>query len=939
MFRRRVFATFGIATCAPFLTAQGLAPLAGQTSTLEETEKSVSQAPVVFEGIVFRDGAPVEGAVVVSSAGGKAVTEQNGRYRLEAEVPADAQSVGITAFGTAGQVANTMVELSAERQPAWVSPLELAQGTACQPSWLPTFGSVQGVEDGVQALAVFDDGSGPSLYLAGDFDEAGGVGISGIVKWDGSSWSQVGNGLGLNSRLWTLTVFDDGSGPALYAGGDFSTAGGTAQYIARWDGSSWSPLGAGVLGPVYALVVFDDGTGPALYAGGGFMTAGGVAADHIAKWDGSSWSPLGAGVLGAVHALEVYDDGDGPALYAAGSFAQAGGIAANKIAKWDGSTWSPLGAGLNVLVLTLAVFDDGGGPALYAGGEFDLAGGNPAKSVAKWDGSSWSALGSGMGGRVDALTVFDDGTGPALYAGGTFATAGGAAASRIARWDGSSWSPLGSGMSAGFSPFGYVGALAVFDDGSGPALFAGGDFDAAGSAGARNIAKWQRASWSALGRGLTPAVLALTVFDDGRGPALYAGGTFAQAGGASKIARWDGSGWEPLGSGVDGTVRALTVFDDGSGPALCAAGNFSKAGGLMAPKHVAKWDGASWSAIGGGPGDSLQALTVFDDGTGPALYSAGQTTPGVEKWSGITWRPVGGGINSTFNSTVNDLEVYDDGTGPALYAGGDFLFAGGYLLSKWDGSTWSRVGSGLSAGFYTNPRVEALAVFDDGSGPALYAAGQFGVAGGVSVSHIAKWDGSSWSALGSGINGSVSALTVLDNGCGALLCVGGSFVKAGSFVARDIASWDGSRWLPLGGGMGGMGFTDVSALAAFNDRTGLALYAGGTFEASSGDSNLAKWGSPDTTAPLITCPASIVVDDRPGTLGETLTFLVSAEDEEDPTPVLECHPPSGSHFPRGTTLVVCTATDFAGNQASCQFTVTVGAKVPEVLSSPPQARR
>jgi len=46
---------------------------------------------------------------------------------------------------------------------------------------------------------------------------------------------------------------------------------------------------------VRALAVFDDGSGPALYAGGDFTTAGGVAANRIAKWNGSSWSQLGSG--------------------------------------------------------------------------------------------------------------------------------------------------------------------------------------------------------------------------------------------------------------------------------------------------------------------------------------------------------------------------------------------------------------------------------------------------------------------------------------------------------------------------------------------------------------------------------------------------------------------------------------------------------------------
>ena len=103
-----------------------------------------------------------------------------------------------------------------------------------------------------------------------------------------------------------------------------------------------------------------------LVAGGWFTTTGSVAANSIAKWSGTKWSTLGAGVGGApawVMALAVYDDGTGPALYAAGWFTSAGGQPANNIAKWDGASWSALGSGLtgppDTRVLALAVFDDG----------------------------------------------------------------------------------------------------------------------------------------------------------------------------------------------------------------------------------------------------------------------------------------------------------------------------------------------------------------------------------------------------------------------------------------------------------------------------------------------------------------------------------------------------------------------------------------------------
>jgi hypothetical protein len=137
-----------------------------------------------------------------------------------------------------------------------------------------------------------------------------------------------------------------------------------------------------------------------------------------------------------------------------------------------------------------------------------------------------------------------------------------------------------------------------------------------------------------------------------------------------------------------------------------------------------------------------------------------------------------------------------------LYAGGDFPY-----IFKWDGSNWSALGSGVRL-------VSALAV----SGTNLYAGGGFTSAGWLSANAIAKWDGSAWSALGSGINGganpSVNALAV----SGTNLYAGGDFTTAGGVLANYIAKWDGSAWSALGSGMNGI----VYALAV----RGTDLYAG-----------------------------------------------------------------------------------------------------------------
>jgi hypothetical protein len=160
---------------------------------------------------------------------------------------------------------------------------------------------------------------------------------------------------------------------------------------------------------VYALAV----SGTDLYAGGAFTNAGGVAANYIAKWNGSVWSPLGTGMNNQVRALAA----NGTNLYAGGFFTSAGGGTANRIALWDGSAWSTLGSGMNDNVYALAVM----GGYVYAGGHFTNAGGTSANYIARWNGSTWLAMGSGVSSDVRTLAADNSGH---LFLGGFFSSAG-----------------------------------------------------------------------------------------------------------------------------------------------------------------------------------------------------------------------------------------------------------------------------------------------------------------------------------------------------------------------------------------------------------------------------------------------------------------------------------------------------------------------------------
>jgi VCBS repeat-containing protein len=333
-------------------------------------------------------------------------------------------------------------------------------------NWDALFG-VPGMDASVYALVV--DSSG-ILYAGGSFTSAGGVTANYVARWDGTSWTGLGGGM--DNTVLALAVDSAGN---LYAGGDFITSGGIlTNRIARWDGTSWHPLGSGMNNPVSALTVDENDN---LYAGGSFSEAGGVPVGRIARWDGSQWNALGSGMNAPVRSLSSDLSGN---VYAGGVFTSAGGVDTERIARWDGSQWHALGSGLNNIAWAMQ-FDEAG--SLYVGGGFNSAGGSPANHIARWDGTSWYPVGGGVDNIVNALALDGDGR---LSVGGDFTTAGGSPFNYIARWDGTNWLPLGSGMD---EPVRALATNAIGD------IFVGGDFSTAGDKVANYIAWWHRSAY------------------------------------------------------------------------------------------------------------------------------------------------------------------------------------------------------------------------------------------------------------------------------------------------------------------------------------------------------------------------------------------------------------------------------------------------------------
>jgi len=198
------------------------------------------------------------------------------------------------------------------------------------------------------------------------------------------------------------------------------------------------------------------------------------------------------------------------------------------------------------------------------------------------------------------------------------------------------------------------------------------------------------------------------------------------------------------------------------------------------------------------------------------LIGAATTNLQAATFSDDNWSSIGSIRNAgPLPRSVGGVDAAATDVFGNLYVGGEFTIAGGVFatnIAKWNGSTWSALGLGIDG------EVVALLA----SGRDLYAAGAFTTAGASAAKNIAKWNGSSWSPLGSGMNGTVLALAVSDGE----LYAGGFFTTAGGYPANHIAKWNGTCWSPLGSGMNG----GVDELAV----SGGNLHAGGSFTTAGG---------------------------------------------------------------------------------------------------------
>lgn len=315
--------------------------------------------------------------------------------------------------------------------------------------------------------------------------------------------------------------------------------------------------------------------------------------------------------------------------------------------------------------------------------------------------------------------------------------------------------------------------------------------------------------------------------------------------------------WSTLGAGAgnsNGIVSSIISFNG----QLIVGGIFDTAGGVPA-SNVAAWNGSTWSAMGAGLNSisdkngtklSVRAFAVYNNElyAGGHFDSAGNVyASGIAKWNGTAWTAVGGGIagytydgSDSLRAGIYAMAVYNN----ELYVAGNFTRAGGvpaHEIAKWNGSTWSAVASGLATGESNSSReVICLCVANN----KLYAGGSFKNASGIHATNIASWDGNAWAAVGAGLgndtieSGGVTSLAFFQGN----LCASVQTSDGVGTPAYYVSKWDGTNWSSVAGGPGtGVVYTGYPFALLSH---GGYLYLAGQYQQNSGLTTLnglSKW--------------------------------------------------------------------------------------------------
>lgn len=201
---------------------------------------------------------------------------------------------------------------------------------------------------------------------------------------------------GVNGQVNAIVV--DQGGMSIYVAGEFNTAGGTvtanniAVYQSGFAGWFWMTLGNGVNGKIKTMIIHNN----QVIVGGSFTEANGIPANNVAVYDliNGQWQSMGT-LDSTVNALIVYNN----EIYAGGAFS-------NLLAKWNGTSWQDI-VQIGIYGNEVRTFEVVG-TELIIGGDFELPTGALRKNVVGFDGTQFIYMGFGTVTPVNDLAFYNN---------------------------------------------------------------------------------------------------------------------------------------------------------------------------------------------------------------------------------------------------------------------------------------------------------------------------------------------------------------------------------------------------------------------------------------------------------------------------------------------------------------------------------------------------
>ena len=419
-----------------------------------------------------------------------------------------------------------------------------------------------------------------------------------------------------------------------------------------------------------------------IYVAGCFTNFAGVAAaDYVAKWDGSAWSGLGASgdISAIVHDMVMYK-GD---LHIAGEFNDAGGdVTADMVAKWSGSAWVglPVAAGTNAnfgvgsprdlagdYAAALKVQENNAGTSddiLLVGGKFNNGINNGTsgfqvsftRNIATWNSTTWGSIDTDSepftSGTVDYVVHDIEVVGTSIYVSGyrNNATCSSSSTNRknaFHKFDGTTWTQPITAISCSFfgSGFGFYTMEAAGTD-----IYVGGTFtslsNVASHLGVYNTTAGTFSAFNSFSAQFGTGAVVRSI--NAVGSQIFVAGSFPGAFGTSGgVARWTGSSWQGIGRNAPSVVNAIVgdALYNGTDSRLLIGAAGVNIGGVAAADGFAALNVSSVSTLDALSADVGTLTPSFD----PAVTSYSLTIPNAS--ASVTFTAMAGASGAAIKRT------------------------------------------------------------------------------------------------------------------------------------------------------------------------------------------------------------------------------------------------------------------------------------------------